>query len=84
MSLYVAGTTILMELQSFLPLFLHLYMKMEVGFAVYVSTIFQIGMICGVMLGTFLYDKLTKRSVTIFLNSCMFICTSCLVLIWSK
>ncbi|RDD37675.1 putative hexose phosphate transport protein [Trichoplax sp. H2] len=82
MSMYVAGTTILMELQSFLPLFLHLYMKLEVGFAVYASTIFQIGTICGVMLGSFLYDKLCRKNITIFLNGCMFICTACLVLIW--
>ncbi|EDV27093.1 uncharacterized protein TRIADDRAFT_54689 [Trichoplax adhaerens] len=82
MLLFVGGTTVLMEVQSFLPLFLRQYLKLDMGSAVYASCSFQIGSIGGVIFGGYLYDKLAAKKLTMFLNLCMIVCTGCYIFYW--
>lgn len=81
---FVGGTTVLMEIQSFLPLFLRQYLKMDVGSAVYASCSFQVGSIGGVIFGGYLYDRLSAKKLTFFLNLCMIITTGSYIFYWSK
>jgi len=79
----IMSLTILMAFQSFLPLYLKEMFNLSPGKAGIASSVFPLGSMFSVVIGGFIFDKLTKKRRIFVLGGMMTLATGCIViLLW--
>ena len=73
--------TILMTFQNFLPIYLKEIFRLSSGKAGIASSAFPLGSMFSVLLGGFIFDKLTKKSRVFVLGGMMALATGCIVIL---
>jgi len=71
--------TILMAFQSFIPLYLKEIFSLSPGKAGIASSVFPLGSMFSVLIGGFIFDKLTKKKRVFVLGGMMTLATGCVV-----
>ncbi|MCH7910151.1 MAG: MFS transporter, partial [Candidatus Hydrogenedentes bacterium] len=69
--------TILMEFQSFIPIYLKETFALTAGIAAITSSAFPIGCLISVLLGGFVFDKLSKKTRVFVLGGMMVFAVAC-------
>ncbi len=75
--------TILMGFQNFLPLYLKEIYNLSPGKAGIASSVFPLGSMFSVLIGGFIFDKLTKKRRIFVLGGMMILATGCIVALLS-
>ena len=79
----IMSLTILMAFQSFLPLYLKEMFNLSPGKAGIASSVFPLGSMFSVVIGGFIFDKLTKKQRIFVLGGMMTLATGCIItLLW--
>ena len=79
----IMSLTILMAFQSFLPLYLKEMFNLSPGKAGIASSVFPLGSMFSVVIGGFIFDKLTKKKRIFVLGGMMTLATGCIItLLW--
>ena len=79
----IMSLTILMAFQSFLPLYLKEMFNLSPGKAGIASSVFPLGSMFSVVIGGFIFDKLTKKRRIFVLGGMMTLATGCIItLLW--
>ena len=78
-SISIMSLTILMGFQSFLPLYLKEIYNLSPGKAGIASSVFPLGSMFSVLIGGFIFDKLTKKRRIFVLGGMMILATGCIV-----
>jgi len=79
----IMSLTILMAFQSFLPLYLKEMFNFSPGKAGIASSVFPLGSMFSVVIGGFIFDKLTKKQRIFVLGGMMTLATGCIItLLW--
>ena len=73
--------TILMAFQSFLPLYLKEMFDLSPGKAGIASSVFPLGSMFSIVIGGFIFDKLTKKRRIFVLGGMMTVATGCVVIL---
>ena len=73
--------TILMTFQNFLPIYLKEIFHLSSGKAGIASSVFPLGSMFSIILGGFIFDKLTKKSRVFVLGGMMALATGCVVIL---
>jgi len=73
--------TILMAFQSFIPLYLKEIFSLSPGKAGIASSVFPLGSMFSVLIGGFIFDKLTKKKRVFVLSGMMTLATGCVVVL---
>ena len=71
--------TILMAFQNFLPIYLKEVFRLSSGKAGIASSVFPLGSMFSVIIGGFIFDKLTKKKRVFVLGGMMALATGCIV-----
>jgi len=79
----IMSLTILMAFQSFLPLYLKEMFNLSPGKAGIASSVFPLGSMFSVLIGGFIFDKLTKKRRIFVLGGMMTLATGCIVILLS-
>ena len=79
----IMSLTILMAFQSFLPLYLKEMFNLSPGKAGIASSVFPLGSMFSVVIGGFIFDKLTKKRRIFVLGGMMTLATGCIVILLS-
>ena len=79
----IMSLTILMAFQSFLPLYLKEVFNLSPGKAGIASSVFPLGSMFSVVIGGFIFDKLTKKRRIFVLGGMMTLATGCIVILLS-
>ena len=79
----IMSLTILMAFQSFLPLYLKEMFNLSPGKAGIASSVFPLGSMFSVVIGGFIFDKLTKKRRIFVLGGLMTLGTGCIVILLS-
>jgi len=79
----IMSLTILMAFQSFLPLYLKEMFNLSPGKAGIASSVFPLGSMFSVVIGGFIFDKLTKKRRIFVLGGMMTVATGCIVILLS-
>ncbi len=79
----IMSLTILMAFQSFLPLYLKEMFNLSPGKAGIASSVFPLGSMFSIVIGGFIFDKLTKKQRIFFLGGMMTLATGCIVILLS-
>jgi len=79
----IMSLTILMAFQSFLPLYLKEMFNLSPGKAGIASSVFPLGSMFSVVIGGFIFDKLTKKRRIFVLGGMMILATGCIVILLS-
>jgi len=79
----IMSLTILMAFQSFLPLYLKEMFNLSPGKASIASSVFPLGSMFSVVIGGFIFDKLTKKRRIFVLGGMMTLATGCIVILLS-
>jgi len=79
----IMSLTILMAFQSFLPLYLKEMFNLSPGKAGIASSVFPLGSMFSVVIGGFIFDKLTKKRRIFVLGGMMTLATGCIVVLLS-
>jgi OPA family sugar phosphate sensor protein UhpC-like MFS transporter len=82
-SISIMSLTILMGFQSFLPLYLKEIYNLSPGKAGIASSVFPLGSMFSVLIGGFIFDKLTKKRRIFVLGGMMILATGCIVALLS-
>ena len=77
----IMSLTILMAFQSFLPLYLKEMFNLSPGKAGIASSVFPLGSMFSVVIGGFIFDKLTKKRRIFVLGGMMTLATGCIVIL---
>jgi len=75
----IMSLTILMAFQSFLPLYLKEMFNLSPGKAGIASSVFPLGSMFSVVIGGFIFDKLTKKRRIFVLGGMMTLATGCII-----
>ena len=75
----IMSLTILMAFQSFLPLYLKEVFNLSAGKAGIASSVFPLGSMFSVLIGGFVFDKLTKKRRVFVLGGMMALATGCII-----
>ena len=79
----IMSLTILMAFQSFLPLYLKEMFNLSPGKAGIASSVFPLGSMFSIVIGGFIFDKLTKKQRIFVLGGMMTLATGCIItLLW--
>ena len=73
--------TILMAFQSFIPIYLKEVFNLSPGKAGIASSVFSVGSMFSVLIGGFVFDKLTKKKRVFVLGGMMTLATGCIVVL---
>ena len=73
--------TILMAFQNFLPIYLKEVFRLSSGKAGIASSVFPLGSMFSVIIGGFIFDKLTKKKRMFVLGGMMALATGCIVIL---
>jgi len=73
--------TILMAFQSFIPIYLKEIFNLSPGKAGIASSVFPMGSMFSILIGGFVFDKLTKKRRTFVLGGMMALATGCVLLL---
>ena len=73
--------TILMAFQNFLPIYLKEVFRLSSGKAGIASSVFPLGSMFSVIIGGFIFDKLTKKKRVFVLGGMMALATGCIVIL---
>jgi OPA family sugar phosphate sensor protein UhpC-like MFS transporter len=73
--------TILMTFQNFLPIYLKEIFHLSSGKAGIASSVFPLGSMFSVLLGGFIFDKLTKKNRVFVLGGMMALATGCIIIL---
>jgi len=79
----IMSLTILMAFQSFLPLYLKEMFNLSPGKAGIASSVFPLGSMFSIVIGGFIFDKLTKKRRIFVLGGMMTLATGCIVILLS-
>jgi len=79
----IMSLTILMAFQSFLPLYLKEMFNLSPGKAGIASSVFPLGSMFSIVIGGFIFDKLTKKRRIFVLGGMMTVATGCIVILLS-
>ncbi len=82
-SISIMSLTILMGFQNFLPLYLKEIYNLSPGKAGIASSVFPLGSMFSVLIGGFIFDKLTKKRRIFVLGGMMILATGCIVALLS-
>ena len=74
--------TVLMEFQSFIPIYLNESFGLSIAESAMAGSIFPFGSLLSVLAGGFIYDKVSKKSLLVILVSLLVIGLLCLTLLW--
>lgn len=77
----IMSLTILMAFQSFLPLYLKEMFDLSPGKAGIASSVFPLGSMFSIVIGGFIFDKLTKKRRIFVLGGMMTVATGCVVIL---
>jgi sugar phosphate permease len=77
----IMSLTILMAFQSFLPLYLKEMFNLSPGKAGIASSVFPLGSMFSIVIGGFIFDKLTKKRRIFVLGGMMTAATGCVVIL---
>ena len=77
----IMSLTILMAFQSFLPLYLKEMFNLSPGKAGIASSVFPLGSMFSIVIGGFIFDKLTKKRRIFVLGGMMTVATGCVVIL---
>jgi sugar phosphate permease len=77
----IMSLTILMAFQSFLPLYLKEMFNLSPGKAGIASSVFPLGSMFSIVIGGFIFDKLTKKRRIFVLGGMMTVATGCIVIL---
>ena len=75
----IMALTILMAFQSFIPIYLKEVFVLSSGNAAIASSVFPLGSMFSVLIGGFVYDKITKKRRAYVLGCMMIIATLCVL-----
>ncbi len=75
----IMSLTILMAFQNFLPLYLKEVFNISPGQAGVASSVFPLGSMFSVLIGGFIFDKLTKKKRVFVLGGMMTLATGCII-----
>ena len=73
--------TILMAFQGFIPIYLKEVFNLSPGKAGIASSVFSMGSMFSVLIGGFVFDKLTKKKRVLVLSGMMTLATGCIVIL---
>ncbi len=74
--------TVLMEFQSFIPIYLKESFGLSIAESAVASSIFPTGCLVSVLAGGFIYDKISKKALMVVLVSLLGVGLMCLSLLW--
>lgn len=74
--------TVLMEFQSFIPIYLKESFGLSIAESAMAGSIFPFGCLVSVLVGGFIYDKVSKKSLLVILVSLLGASLLCLTLLW--
>jgi len=77
----IMSLTILMAFQNFLPLYLKEVFNISPGQAGIASSVFPLGSMFSVLIGGFIFDKLTKKKRVFVLGGMMTLATGCIIIL---
>ena len=73
--------TILMAFQGFIPIYLKEVFNLSPGKAGVASSVFSMGSMFSILIGGFVFDKLTKKKRVLVLSGMMTLATGCIVIL---
>jgi len=77
----IMSLTILMAFQGFIPIYLKEVFNLSPGKAGIASSVFPLGSMFSVLIGGFVFDKLTKKKRVFVLGGMMVLATGCIVVL---
>ncbi len=82
-ALSVGALTLLMDFINFVPIYLAETLELTAGQAGMTSTVFPAGCFVAVLVGGFLYDRLSKRQHTIVFGGLLILAAACVMVLWA-